>query len=88
MTTQELLGEYFPVAKPYMDEAFRKAEEDRLNAHLLCSCGSGEYKEKNYDGYGIFLCYTCPSCYEERMGGYRSDIMERYECDEQIEEDY
>ena len=51
-----------------------------------CPCGSGEYPGTNYDGYGIFLCYTCDKCQEERLAGYRHDIFERYECDEPIEE--
>lgn len=70
-----------------LSEEDRKAEEDRINTHLLCPCGSGEYKEKNFDGYGIFLCYTCPKCEDEKLSRYRPDIHERYECDEQIEDD-
>jgi hypothetical protein len=50
-----------------------------------CPCGSGEYPTAQYDGYGIFLCYTCPRCEKERMKTYRSDIRERYECDEPID---
>ena len=49
-------------------------------------CRVGE-REAQYDGYGIFLCYTCPECYEEKMKQYRRDIHERYECDEPIEEE-
>ena len=52
-----------------------------------CPCGSGEYPEEQYDGYGIFLCYTCSKCEKEQMGRWRSDIHERYECDEPIEPD-
>ncbi len=52
-----------------------------------CNCGSGEFPEAQYDGYGIFLCYTCDKCHKERMKGFRSDINERYETDEPIEED-
>lgn len=54
-----------------------------------CPCGSGEFPEVQYDGYNIFLCYTCPKCEKEKMSRYRRDIHERYECDEPIEpEDY
>lgn len=53
-----------------------------------CSCGSGECKESQYDGYGIFLTYTCSKCYKEKMRGYRSDIHEHYDCDEAVEPDY
>jgi hypothetical protein len=50
-----------------------------------CTCGSGLPPESQFDGYNIFLCYTCSKCYAKKMKGYRSDIHERYECDEPIE---
>lgn len=53
-----------------------------------CSCGSGEIPDREYDGYGIFLCYTCPKCRDQKLARYRADIFERYECDEPIEPDY
>ena len=54
-----------------------------------CPCGSGQYRDEQYDGHGIFLCFTCPKCEKEKMKGWRADIHERYECDEPIEaEDY
>ena len=53
-----------------------------------CPCGSGHYPDAQHDGYGIFLCYTCPECEQEKMSRYRRDIHERYDCDEYIEEDY
>jgi hypothetical protein len=53
----------------------------------LCPCGSGLWPEAQYDGYGIFLCYTCEDCEKNVLRKYRSDIFERYECDEPIEED-
>lgn len=52
-----------------------------------CQCGSGLNPEPAYDGYGIFLCYTCARCHEKSMLKYRPDIMERYEADEPIEEE-
>jgi hypothetical protein len=52
-----------------------------------CPCGSGELREAQYDGHGIFLTYTCSQCEGEKMGKYRPDIHERYECDEPIDED-
>lgn len=52
-----------------------------------CPCGSGEFPEPQYDGYGIYLCSTCDKCHPEKMRGYRSDINEQYETDEQIDED-
>jgi len=48
---------------------------------------SRDERDAQYDGHGIFLCYTCPKCHKEKMKGYRSDIMERYEAEEAIEED-
>jgi hypothetical protein len=56
-----------------------------------CPCGSGKDSEENYDARGIYLCRTCPDCHEEKMGGYRQDVLtdSNYECDEPIgEEDY
>jgi hypothetical protein len=54
---------------------------------LRCPCGSGEFPDAQHDGYGIFLCYTCDKCEAEKMKRYRSDIHERYDADEPIEED-
>jgi hypothetical protein len=52
-----------------------------------CPCGSGHFPTPLQDGHGIFLCYACISCMHEKLKGYRPDIMERYDTDEQIEED-
>jgi len=51
-----------------------------------CTCGSGEYRTPVNDGYGIFLFYACSKCHKAKIGHYRRDIMERYLCDEPIEE--
>lgn len=53
-----------------------------------CPCGSGDFPTPLQDGYGIFLCYACPKCEAKKLAGYRKDIFEQYETDEQIEEDY
>lgn len=53
-----------------------------------CPCGSDHSRQAQYDGHGIFLTYTCPKCHKAKMAGFRSDIRERYECDEQIDADY
>ena len=37
------------------------------------------------DGYGIPLAVVCDSCEGEVMALFRSDIMEKYECDQEIE---
>jgi len=52
-----------------------------------CNCGSGLQREEVVDGYGIFLCFVCQKCREEKLSHYRSDIFEQYETDEQIEDD-
>lgn len=51
-----------------------------------CPCGSGDCKEAMHDGYGIFMTYACSGCWAEKRKGFRSDIFERYEADEPIEE--
>jgi len=50
-----------------------------------CPCGSGEWPEPEYDGHGIFLCYCCDKCRDEKLSHFRSDIKELYETDEPIE---
>jgi hypothetical protein len=52
-----------------------------------CPCGSGEYPDAQHDGYGIFLCYTCPKCERAKLSEFRADIFERYDTDEPIESD-
>ena len=51
-----------------------------------CLCGSGERPVANFDGYRIFLFYSCSECHEMQLRAYRSDIFERYDTDEPIEE--
>lgn len=41
-----------------------------------------------YDGYNIPLALVCDVCEKYKLAEYRPDIMERYEADEPIEEDY
>lgn len=53
-----------------------------------CACGSGVYPHALYDGYNIFLTYACDKCEKEKLSHFRSDIMTRYETDEQIDDDY
>lgn len=56
-----------------------------------CNCGSGEEREAQYDARGIFCCYTCDECYEDKMSRFRPEVLmdSNYECDEPIEpEDY
>jgi|TARA_Y100000310_G_scaffold288649_1_gene314462 hypothetical protein len=56
-----------------------------------CSCGSGEEAWWEYDARGIELAKVCSSCKEERLKGYRGDVLtdSNYWADEAIEpEDY
>jgi hypothetical protein len=52
-----------------------------------CTCGSDEIRHELIDGHGIFLTFACGVCEDEKLKKFRPDIMERYECDEPIEED-
>jgi hypothetical protein len=55
-----------------------------------CPCGSGEFPEAEYDAQGIFLCYACDECREEKLGRYRPEILTGYtqaDVDEAIEDD-
>ena len=53
-----------------------------------CNCGSGHLGFPLFDGYGIFMCYTCDECHDKKVKKFRPDIFEAYETDEQIDEDY
>jgi len=52
-----------------------------------CSCGSDKPAYWINDGYGIPLCKVCENCKSEKLKGYRSDIMDNYDCDEAIDSD-
>ena len=58
-----------------------------MNEENRCSCGSGKHHRNLYDGYGIFLRKVCDDCITKKVYTYRSDIMERYDTDDQIEPD-
>jgi hypothetical protein len=53
----------------------------------LCDCGSGEDRYELKDGYGIFLTYACEKCEKRKLAGYRSNIMDRYDHDEPLDEE-
>jgi hypothetical protein len=38
------------------------------------------------DGYGIPLALVCSKCVKEKMSRFRSDIEERYDTDDEIED--
>ena len=53
----------------------------------FCRCGSGLESWWEVDGYGIPLCKVCNRCYGENMSHYRSDIHERYQAEEPIDDE-
>jgi hypothetical protein len=55
----------------------------------LCSCGSGLESEWQFDARGIELCRTCDKCHDEKLAGFRPDVLTdpNYWADEAIEED-
>ena len=53
-----------------------------------CSCGSGEVSYPIYDGYGIYLSRVCSDCEPKVLSKFRKDILEAYDCDEPIDEDF
>jgi hypothetical protein len=52
---------------------------------MTCNCGSGKESYWINDGHGIPLCKVCEDCEKEKLKGYRPDILEAYDCDEQID---
>ena len=65
-----------------------KACKDRtIPERHQCNCGSKKWKEAQYDGHGLFLTYTCEDCHAKKMSGFRQDIHEFYDAEENIYED-
>lgn len=54
-----------------------------------CPCGSGERAYTELDARGIFLCFACNKCREEKLSHFRADVLTDpdYWHDEPIEED-
>lgn len=52
-----------------------------------CPCGSGEPREELIDARGIFCCFMCSNCEQEKRNRHRADIFDdnQYETDEPIE---
>jgi hypothetical protein len=51
---------------------------------------SNEYSWWEYDAQRIPLCRVCDRCREQKLSGYRKEILESYDqndVDEQIEEE-
>lgn len=55
----------------------------------LCPCDSGKPREELIDARGIFCCFICSECEQDKRGRYRADIFEddQYETDEPVEDD-
>ena len=54
-----------------------------------CPCGSGKPSYWQHDARGIPLCRTCHKCHDEKMRGYRPEVLKNpsYAADEPIEAD-
>jgi hypothetical protein len=54
-----------------------------------CHCGSGKQSWWENDARGIPLARVCEECKEERLKGFRPEVLtdSNYEADEPIEED-
>lgn len=52
-----------------------------------CPYGSGKMSRWQFDARGIELCRTCEDCHEEKMAGYRPEVLtdSNYEASEPIE---
>jgi len=72
-------GELVPVGEPYT-----VLVED--NIRYLCDCGKG-YKQKEHDARGLFLCYACDNCRDEKLSKYRPDVLSdpNYWTDEPVD---
>ncbi|HEY7417406.1 MAG TPA: hypothetical protein VH593_19640, partial [Ktedonobacteraceae bacterium] len=64
-------------------------ETKDMKRFFACPCGSGKDSSWQNDARGIPLCRTCEDCHEQKMSGYRSDVLSdpNYSADEPIEED-
>lgn len=53
-----------------------------------CTCGSGKPRWAEYDARGIFLAYVCEDCRDDKLAGYRPDVLSdpNYWHDEPIDE--
>lgn len=63
--------------------------KDRAKSFKPCPCGSGRDSAWQYDAKGIPLCRTCPTCHEQKMAGYRPEVLtdRNYQADEPIDGD-
>ena len=58
-------------------------------AMRTCTCGSGKPRAELHDARGIFCCFYCDDCENEKRQRYRPDVLSNpdYWADEPIEED-
>jgi len=57
---------------------------------MECTCGSDKPAWREYDAQGIYLCRVCDDCVQEKLAGYRPEILTGYsqaDVDEAIEEE-
>lgn len=40
-----------------------------------CACGSGMRRVPQYDARGIFLTFTCDTCHDGKMAGFRPEVL-------------
>ena len=75
---------------PYWDVEVLTGVADAIKERDVCSCGSGERKNELVDARGIFCCYYCDDCEQEKRARYRTDVLEDsdYVANEEIEPDY
>lgn len=54
-----------------------------------CTCGSGKPSTWQKDARNIPLCRTCDDCHEQKLSGYRAEVLTDadYDCDEDIDGD-
>lgn len=73
----------------HLDHSILLDKHGWTRAMRNCICGSGLPGNHNYDARGIYLRMTCDKCHEEKMQGYRSDVLNdpNYWHDESIDED-
>jgi hypothetical protein len=54
-----------------------------------CNCGSGFHSWWEHDARGIPLARVCDGCIDEKLSGYRPEVLSNpaYEADEAIDGD-
>lgn len=60
-----------------------------MDKPALCPCGSGLESFWQRDARGIPLCRTCEKCHNDKMAGYRIEVLTdpNYTASEPIEEE-